>query len=152
MKDMGLVDVILGIRIKRDDNGITITQSHFIEKILKKIKREICSSISTPIHPNVRLLPNAGKVVSQHKYSQAIGCLMYAMTSTRPDISYGVGKLSRFTSKMGTHHWHAVNRVFKYLKQTMNYGITYAAFPFVIEGYSDAIWITNVEDHSSTTG
>ncbi|GKA85409.1 zinc finger, CCHC-type containing protein [Tanacetum coccineum] len=39
-----------------------------------------------------------GKPVDQLKYSRAIGCLMYAMTSTRPDIAYAVDRLSRFTS------------------------------------------------------
>ncbi|XP_071741921.1 secreted RxLR effector protein 161-like [Rutidosis leptorrhynchoides] len=69
----------------------------------------------------------------------------------RPDIAYAMGKLIRFTSNPGTHHWYAINRVFMYLKQTMNYGITYSGFPPVIKGYSDASWITNIEDHSSTT-
>ncbi|XP_071739614.1 secreted RxLR effector protein 161-like [Rutidosis leptorrhynchoides] len=74
------------------------------------------------------------------------------MTSTRPDIAYVVGKLSRFTSNPTTLHWHAIIRVFKYLRGTMDYGFTYSGFLSVIEGYSDASWITNVEDHSSTTG
>nr|GEX01506.1 zinc finger, CCHC-type [Tanacetum cinerariifolium] len=38
---------------------------------------------------------NNGTPVSQLEYSRAIGCLMYAMISTRPDITFGVGKLSR---------------------------------------------------------
>nr|GEX28803.1 zinc finger, CCHC-type [Tanacetum cinerariifolium] len=46
MKDMGEADVILGIKIKRENKGIVITQSHYIEKILKKFNREDCS----PIH------------------------------------------------------------------------------------------------------
>ncbi|XP_071740160.1 secreted RxLR effector protein 161-like [Rutidosis leptorrhynchoides] len=60
--------------------------------------------------------------------------------------------MSRFTSNPNATHWHIVVRVFKYLKGTMDYGITYTGFPSVLEGYSDASWITNVEDHSSTTG
>ena len=47
---------------------------------------------------------------------------MYAMTSTHPDIAYAVGKLSRFTYNPGAQHWQAVQRVFKYLKGTMNFG------------------------------
>ncbi|XP_071740479.1 secreted RxLR effector protein 161-like [Rutidosis leptorrhynchoides] len=150
MKDMGVTDVILGIRIKRDSKCITITQSHYIEKILKKFNCENCSSVSTPIDPNLKLLPNSSKAVKQHEYSQAIGYLIYTITSTRSDIAYAVGKLSRFTSNPGTHHWYAINRVFKYLKLTMDYGITYSGFPPIIEGYLDASGITNVEDHSFT--
>ncbi|GJX15252.1 zinc finger, CCHC-type containing protein [Tanacetum coccineum] len=83
------------------------------------------------------------------EYSRAIGCLMYAMISTRPDIAFAVGKLSRYTSAL---HWQALGRVFQYLKGTKDYGLTYSGYPSVIEGYSDASWINNMEDHSSTSG
>ncbi|XP_071709085.1 secreted RxLR effector protein 161-like [Rutidosis leptorrhynchoides] len=73
------------------------------------------------------------------------------MTCTRPDIAFAVGKLSRFKSNSGSHHWQVVNRVFKYLKLTKDFSITYTEFPSILEGYSDASWITNVEDHSTTT-
>ncbi|GJZ35330.1 zinc finger, CCHC-type containing protein [Tanacetum coccineum] len=82
MKDMGEADVILGIKIKRKNKGIVITQSHYIEKILKKFNREDCSSMCTPMDLVEKLKPNTGKPVDQLEYSRAIGCLMYAMTST----------------------------------------------------------------------
>ncbi|GKD83527.1 zinc finger, CCHC-type containing protein, partial [Tanacetum coccineum] len=98
MKDMGEADVILGIKIKRENKGIVITQSHYIEKILKNFNREDCSPMSTPMDPVETLKSNTSKPVDQLEYLRAIGCLMYAMTSTRPDIAYAVGRLSRFTS------------------------------------------------------
>ncbi|GJU50151.1 zinc finger, CCHC-type containing protein [Tanacetum coccineum] len=152
MKDMGEADVILGINIKRENKGIVITQSHYIKKILKKFNREDCSPVSTPIDPVEKLKPNTGKPVDQLEYSRAIGCLMYAMTSTRPDIAYAVGRLSRFTSNPSRQHWQAITRVFKYLKGTMNYGLSYIGYPSVLEGYSDASWINHVEDSSCTSG
>ncbi|GKD07371.1 zinc finger, CCHC-type containing protein [Tanacetum coccineum] len=98
MKDMGEANVILGIKIKRENKGIVITQSHYIEKILNKFNHEDCSPVSTPIDPVEKLKPNTGKPVDQLEYSRAIGCLMYAIMSTRPDIAYAVDRLSRFTS------------------------------------------------------
>ncbi|GKB92704.1 hypothetical protein Tco_0964976 [Tanacetum coccineum] len=83
-------DVILGIKIKRENKGIVITQSHYIEKILKKFNRKDCSPVSTPMDLVEKLIPNIGKLVDQLEYSRAIGCLMYAMTSTRPGIAYAV--------------------------------------------------------------
>ncbi|GJU66739.1 zinc finger, CCHC-type containing protein [Tanacetum coccineum] len=93
MKDMGEADVILGIRIKHESNRIVISPSHYIKK-----------------------------AVSQLEYSRVIGCLMYAMTCTRPDISFAVGKLSRYTSNP------------------------------VLEGHTDVSWISNIKDNSSTSG
>nr|GEX12812.1 hypothetical protein [Tanacetum cinerariifolium] len=91
---MGEAEVILGIKIKRENKGIVITQSHYIEKILKKFNREDYSSMSTHMDSVEKLKPNTGKPVDQLEYSRAIGCLMYAMTSTRSNIAYVVGRLN----------------------------------------------------------
>ncbi|GJX95008.1 zinc finger, CCHC-type containing protein [Tanacetum coccineum] len=104
MKHMVEPDVILGIKIKRENKGIVITQSHYIEKILKKFNRKDCSPVSTPMDLVEKLIPNIGKLVDQLEYSRAIGCLMYAMTSTRPGIAYAVGRLCWFTSNPSRQH------------------------------------------------
>ncbi|GKD15832.1 hypothetical protein Tco_1204990, partial [Tanacetum coccineum] len=39
----------------------------------------------------------------------------------------------------------------KYLKKTMDYRLTYTSYPLVLEGYTDASWISNTEDNSSTS-
>ena len=49
-------------------------------------------------------------------------------------------------------HWHAINRVLKYLRKTIDYGIVYIGYPSVLEGYTDASWIIDSEDHCSTSG
>ncbi|GJR11782.1 zinc finger, CCHC-type containing protein [Tanacetum coccineum] len=104
IKDMGEVDVILGIRIKHESNGIAIFSSYILRSVMRI---------------------NNGQVVSQLEYSRVIGCLMYAMTCTRPDIAFAVGKLSR---------------------------LTYTGYPSVLEGYTDASWISNTEDNSFISG
>nr|GEU96502.1 zinc finger, CCHC-type [Tanacetum cinerariifolium] len=98
------------------------------------------------------ILSKSGKPVDQLEYSRAIGCLMYTMISTKPDIAYVVGRLSRFTSNPSRQHWKAITRVFKYLRGTMNYGLSFVGYPLVLEAYSDASWINHVEDSSSTSG
>ncbi|GKE82921.1 zinc finger, CCHC-type containing protein, partial [Tanacetum coccineum] len=133
MKDMGEADVILGIRIKHESNGITISQSHYIEKVLKKFNYFDCTLVSTPIDTSEKLMPNNGQAVSQLEYSRVIGCLMYAITCTRPDIAFAVGKLSKYSSNHGTQHWQAIQRVLKYLKKTMDFRLTYIGYPSVLE-------------------
>ncbi|GJR18608.1 zinc finger, CCHC-type containing protein [Tanacetum coccineum] len=152
MKDMGEADVILGIRIKHESNGISISQSHYIEKVLKKFNYSDCTPVSTPMDTCEKLMPNKGQTVSQLEYSKVIGYLMYAVTCTRPDIAFAVGKLSRYTSNPGTQHWQAIQRVLKYLKKTMDYRLMYIGYLSVLEGYIDASWISNTKDNSSTSG
>ncbi|KAI3729198.1 hypothetical protein L6452_17851 [Arctium lappa] len=152
MKDLGEVDVILGIKILRNDNKLMLSQYHYIEKILKRFNKFDCFPVSSPFEVGSRLTTNIGRVLAQNEYAKVIGSLMYAMTCTRPDIAYVVGRLSRHTSKPGKAHWDAVNRVLKYLKKTMDYGLEYSGYPSVLEGYTDASWINDQEDYSSTSG
>ena len=77
---------------------------------------------------------------------------MYLMSCTRPDIPYAVSKLSRYTSNPGTDHWKGIVRVLKNLHFTRSYGLHYTRFPAVLEGYSDASWISDIKDSKSTSG
>ncbi|GJW31829.1 zinc finger, CCHC-type containing protein [Tanacetum coccineum] len=103
MKDIGEVDVVLGIRIKHESNGIAISQSHYIEKVPKKFNYFNCTLVSTPMDISEKLMPNNGQAVSQLEYSRIIGCLMYVMTCTRPDIAFAMGKLSRDEPREGSY-------------------------------------------------
>nr|GEX92612.1 zinc finger, CCHC-type [Tanacetum cinerariifolium] len=108
--------------------------------------------VSTLMDTSEKLMPNNVQAVSQLEYSRMIGCLMYAMTCTRPDIVFVVGKLSKYTSNPGTQHWQAIQQVLKYLKKTIDYRLTYTGYPSVFEGYTDVSWISKTEDNSSTSG
>ncbi|GJW59443.1 zinc finger, CCHC-type containing protein [Tanacetum coccineum] len=152
MKGMGEADVILGIRIKHESNGISISQSHYTEKVLKKFNYFDCTPVSTPIDTGEKVRPNNGQAVSQLEDSRVISCLMYVVTCTRLDIAFVVAKLSRYTSNPSTQHWQALQRVLKYLKKTMDYSLSYTGYHSVLEGYTDASWISNTEYNSSTSG
>ena len=41
MKDIGLADVILGVKITRTPNGLALSQSHYIDKILTSSTSQI---------------------------------------------------------------------------------------------------------------
>ncbi|WJZ94339.1 hypothetical protein VitviT2T_013211 [Vitis vinifera] len=63
-----------------------------------------------------------------------------------------VSKLSRFISNPSVEHWKAIGRVLGYLKNTKELSLQYSKFPAILEGYSDASWISSVGDNLSTTG
>ena len=77
---------------------------------------------------------------------------MYLMTCTRPDLAYAVSRLSRYTSNPSEDHWKAITRVLRYIRYTRDYGLHYTRDPAVIEGYTDANWISDIKDHRSTSG
>ena len=138
MKDLGVADVILGIKIIRNPEGITLSQSHYVEKVLRKFEQFDCSPAKTPFDSSVQLRKNQGPSVSALEYSRVIGSLMYLMNCTRPDIAYAVGRLSRYLMNPGKEHWEALIRLMRYLKYTLSYGIHFSRYPAVLEGYCDA--------------
>ncbi|GKE66334.1 zinc finger, CCHC-type containing protein [Tanacetum coccineum] len=72
------------IYIKFDESGKRVIICLYVDEML--------------IFGTDQLMPNNGQAVSQLEYSRVIGCLMYAMTCTRPDIAFAMGKLSRCDS------------------------------------------------------
>lgn len=152
MKDLGEADVILNIKLIKADGGITLSQSHYVEKVLKRFGFSECKPSPTPYDPSVTLRKNKRIGLDQLRYSQIVGSLMYLAGATRPDISFAVSKLSRFMSNPGTDHWHALERVMRYLQGTMSYGIHYSGQHAVLEGYSDSNWISDADELYATSG
>nr|GEU57483.1 zinc finger, CCHC-type [Tanacetum cinerariifolium] len=62
-------DVILGIRIKHESNGIAISQSHCIEKVLKKFNYFDITLVSTPTNTSKKLMLNNSQAASQLGYT-----------------------------------------------------------------------------------
>ncbi|KAL0442067.1 UNVERIFIED_CONTAM: Retrovirus-related Pol polyprotein from transposon TNT 1-94 [Sesamum radiatum] len=101
MKDMGEADVILGIKLIRSTDGIAISQSHYVEKILEKFGYQNSRIAKTPYDSSVALFKNeSGVSVAQLRYSQIIGSLQYLANGTRPDISLSVSAQSPLTSSL----------------------------------------------------
>jgi hypothetical protein len=56
MKDLGEADVILNIKLLREGNGgVTLVQSHYVEKILNRFGYSDCTFSPTPYDPSVLL-------------------------------------------------------------------------------------------------
>jgi hypothetical protein len=133
MKDLGEADVILNIKLIKGENEITLSQSHYVEKMLNQFGYKDSKSSPTPYDSSLILRKNRRIGRDQLRYSQMIGALMYLTSATRPDISFAVSKLSRFTSNLGDDHWHALERVMHYLVGTMliGYRIEMSCMPLV---------------------
>ncbi|KAJ0800855.1 putative RNA-directed DNA polymerase [Helianthus annuus] len=151
MKDMGLADVILGVKITRTQSGLVLSQSHYVDKILEKFNANNSNVARTPIDTGQHLAKNRGEPINQLEYSRIIGSLMYLMSYTRPDLAYAVSKLSRYTSNPSSIHSNSITRLLRYLRYTMEYGLHYYRYPAVIEGHCDANWISDTNDYKTTS-
>ncbi|KAJ3475377.1 hypothetical protein NLI96_g11880 [Meripilus lineatus] len=157
--DLGEIKTFVGLKIERDrpNRLIKISQPHYIDTILHRFGMEKSNPVSTPLDPNVKLLPTPPDLdpatMADIPYQTAIGSLMYAAVATRPDISFAVQALSQFNANPSPLHWTAVKHVLRYLKGTQQLGITYGRIQDIAEeGWTDADWAQCLLDRRSTSG
>ena len=114
-----------------------------------------CSTVSTPMTPGLVLTKDVLEIVEHGRYLSAIGSLLYLSMQTRPDIAFAVAYLARFSACPGEAHWKAVKHLFRYIRGTLDYRITYSksapsSEPFLV--YSDAAHGDCKESGKSTSG
>ncbi|GJV90732.1 retrotransposon protein, putative, ty1-copia subclass [Tanacetum coccineum] len=97
MKDLGEAAYILGFKIIRDrsERLIALSQSAYLEKILKKFRMENSKKGYTPMieKPDYRKsqgakMPSEVQRLQRVPYASAIGSIMYAVRCTRPDVAF----------------------------------------------------------------
>eukprot|EP00253_Pinus_taeda_P022881 PITA_22881 len=125
MTDLGYVHYYLGIEVTQHPKSIFLSQKKYIGDLLNRFGMTECNPLSTLMEQNLKLTSIERKEFEDAtKYKQLIGSLIY-LTTTRPDISFAVGILSRFMQKPCEGHWSAAKRVLRYLKGTQDLGIKY---------------------------
>lgn len=153
--DMGLLHWLLGIRIEINDEGISLSQSAFIDKILARFGMESCNPVSTPMDHNIRLLRSTDddERVSSTSYQQIVGSINYLATATRPDLSYSITHLSQFNSDPSTLHMSALKRLLRYLHGTREQRLLYPwRSSLKLTGFCDASYGNILDSRRSFSG
>ncbi|KAK3009533.1 hypothetical protein RJ639_014633 [Escallonia herrerae] len=134
MKDLGSAKKILGMEIHRDRKAgkLWVTQKSYVEKVLERFNMLNAKLVSTPLRAHFQLssqlCPSTKEDVeymSRVPYANTVGCLMYAMVCTRPDISHAVSMVNRYMGNPGKKHWDAVKWIFRYVAGSTNLGIMF---------------------------
>ena len=162
MTDQGEIHFVLGMTINRDRETPTlyINQHKYLESMLERFGMTNCKPIATPLEATYHQQTDEEEAFDKNLYQQAIGCLTYISTATRPDISAAVGVLSSYMSNPSKEHWNGVKRLLRYIKGTINYGLKFKANESdglnengdELYGYSDANWAGDVDSRRSTSG
>ncbi|KAL0283550.1 UNVERIFIED_CONTAM: Retrovirus-related Pol polyprotein from transposon TNT 1-94 [Sesamum radiatum] len=161
MKDMGEASYILGIKIYRDRSRrlLGLTQSSYIEKVLKRFKMEHSKRGLLPMRHGIKLSKKQSpktdeelKRMSDIPYASAVGSIQYAVQCTRPDVAYALSVTSRYQACAGKAHWDAVKSILKYLKRTKDMFLIYGGGELILEGYSDASFQSDDDDAKSQSG
>ncbi|CAI7849288.1 unnamed protein product, partial [Closterium sp. NIES-54] len=157
--NLGELRSYLGLQITRDRarRTITLTQSHMVQHVLQRFDFTYSSPQATPLSTRHSLsaLPSDESVELSGLYPELVGCLMYLMTCTRPDLAYPLSILARYVAP-GRHrpeHMAAAKRVLRYLCSTSGLGLVLGGrSPVVLTGHADASWVDDLATQRSSQG
>ncbi|CAI7743145.1 unnamed protein product [Closterium sp. NIES-53] len=157
--NLGELASYLGLRITRDraQRTITLTQSHMVQQVLQRFGFMHSSPQSTPLPTGHSLsFPSSNESVEPSgPYSELVGCLMYLMTCTRPDLAYPLSLLARYVA-LGGHqkvHMNAAKRVLRYLWSMSGMGLVLGGRArVVLTGHADASWVDDLATQRLSQG
>jgi hypothetical protein len=168
MKDLGIASYCLGLEISQDlDAGtVRISQKKYFQGVLERFGMADCKAVSTPFPVGTKLTKEMSPKTAEERqvmdgkdYLGVLGCVMYGMLGTRADLAFVVGVCSRFSSNPGIEHWNVLMHLLRYIKGTLDLGITYRgpgrlATPIIdtLFSFTDADWAGDKDKLRSTSG
>ncbi|CAI7875569.1 unnamed protein product, partial [Closterium sp. NIES-53] len=130
-----------------DDLVFATTDTEALAHVKSELqKRHTCTDLAPPLDESVE--PSG-------PYPELVGCLMYLMTCTRPDLAYPLSLLARYVAP-GRHrkvHWDAAKKVLRYLCSTSGMGLVLGGRArVVLTGHADASWVDDLATQRSSQG
>jgi transposase InsO family protein len=158
MHDLGQASFYLGMQIEFDGDYVYLSQQAYLEKVLERFGMKDVKPIGTPMDPKdykktmVRRELSGEEACDKTLYQSKLGSVMYLMTSTRPDICFTVGVLSRFSSDPSVGHMRGMDRLLRYLAGSKHLRLQLGGKDADFEAYADADYASSRDDYRSTSG
>ncbi|CAI7823542.1 unnamed protein product [Closterium sp. NIES-53] len=157
--DLGELHSYFGLQVTRDRarRTITLTQSHMVHQVLQCFGFQFSSPQPTPLSTGHfhSAPPSDESVEPSSPYPGLVGCLMYLMTCTRPDLAYPLSILARYVTpeRHRPEQWEAAKRVLRYLCSTSGMGLVVGGrCPLVLTGHANASWVDDLATQRSSQG
>jgi hypothetical protein len=129
MSIIGGLTFFLGIQVKQMKQSTFIHHAKYTKDLMKKYNMVELKPMSTPMITTTSLDPDEnGEPADQREYSSMIGSLPY-LTVTQLDIQFAMCLCTCFHAFSCSSHRITVHRIFRYLKQTLEFGIWYSTSP-----------------------
>ena len=164
-KHLGKLKWFLGMAVDTHaDGSITLNQTQYIDKLLKKFVPSHASSSKAHTMPcdpesfqrlTVSRTPLESEKASKLPYLEIVGSLLYLSTMTRPDIAYHMSVLCSFMHAPSVECYQAAIGLLLYVGHTRHYHLRYSGSTLAPDGlghvpeiaknhgfvaYSDASW------------
>jgi hypothetical protein len=149
LKDLENLHYFLGIAVNPTKDGIILSQNKYVGDLLKKAGMATCKPVSTPLAIGEKLPAHIGTPLGSNDvthYRSIVGALQY-LTLTRPDVAFGVNKVSQFIHAPTDIHWGAVKRILRYLKGCTKIGLKIVKnSSLLVSAFADADWAGCLDD------
>ena len=134
MKNLGEVEVIIGIYIRRNRKARTllINQSAYINELLEKEGISEYHSALIPMKVSrygFLLHENQKRRADVNKYQRQVGKLMWLAWCSRFDIVFATARLSQYSSDPRQGHTEGVKHLLRYLRGASELALTYGGDP-----------------------
>nr|GFC71138.1 copia protein [Tanacetum cinerariifolium] len=153
MSMMGKISFFLGLQISQSPKGIFINQSKYAFESLKKYGFESCDPVDTPVMKKSKLDGDKeGKAIDPSHFRDMIGTLLY-LTASRSDLQIAIYMCARYQARPTKKHLHAVKRIFRYLRETVNRVLWYPKDSSIaLTAFADADHVGCQDTRRSTSG
>ncbi|CAI7871118.1 unnamed protein product [Closterium sp. NIES-54] len=151
---MTTLQILLHVAAQRDyelhslDFSTAFLQGSLHEEIW--LRRPPSFTRSFPAAP-----PSDESVEPSGLYLELVGCFMYLMTCTRPDLAYPLSILARYVAprRHQPEHWEDAKRVLRYLCSAWGMGLVLGGLgPVVLTRHADASWVDDLAAQQSSQG
>ncbi|CAI7809845.1 unnamed protein product [Closterium sp. NIES-53] len=134
---------------------INLTQSRMVHQVLQRFGFRYSSPQSTPLPTGHSLSapPSEESIEPSGPHLVLVGCLMFLMTCTRPDLAYPLSIMAHYVAlwRHRPEHWEAANRVLNYLCSTSGMGLVLGGRgPVVLTGHANASWVDDLATQRSS--
>ena len=165
IKRLGPVERVLGVNIKKVNEGYHLRQDLNIDDLAEQFRMSDARRVDTPIGTSYQseqegsplLTTNKSEFVNVTNYQRMVGSILWIYRCTRPDIGFAVHRLTRKSSAPTLSDWNLGKRTIKYLISTKWKALEIKPHQMkgkqlTISASSDADWATDQHDRKSVSG
>lgn len=153
LKDLGDFNSFLGLKVTLSVEELHLSQTKYIEDLLKKVQMLDCKGCQTPMSSTKKLVKDKGADFENLSfYRSLVGSLQY-VTLPKLEIAFAVNKLNQFHATSSIFHLEVCKRLLRYLQCTTDYGLQfYNTGTLTLTAFSDADWAADLDDRKSIGG
>lgn len=125
---------------------VTLSQLGYIMQLAERFRMKEGKPVYLPADAKscLKCAEDNASCITNVPYRELVGCLMYIVTCTRPDIVDAVGNAAKYCEQHISEPWSAVKRIIKFLMTTHDIALLYDGKQAGnLAGFADASWASD---------